>query len=346
MGKLEDLYKVRDMLHANGMELSEEQKKALDEAEEAFVRTEMAAALKQSAAAALKNVQRPLRIIIDHQPGEEPKIEVVRYEENQESGVGAFANDEAEYGIKDTEEETEAASKARKERKQRRQSIGFSVAFPDGTVYHENQAVETFILALKKIGLERIASDFGVPEHAGYKVVDERERKSDKPKQRLEDGYYIYTNLGNDVKIDDLMDLSKRYDLGLIIKLDGENDEGETVVSEESKSPTIDWESTHYALPIKEQFWDFLHRTKAEGTANSYVSTLDNAVRKWVKQEVDERADSVFGYTTVGDVRLCIDMLNASPEYVAENDRKHHSMSAALNQYLQFVEDREVRFKE
>ncbi len=61
---------------------------------------------------------------------------------------------------------------------------------------------------------------------------------------------------------------------------------------------------------------------------------------------MDERADSVFGYTTVEDVRLCIDMLNASPDYVAENDRKHHSMSAALNQYQLFIEDREKRFKE
>lgn len=29
MGKLEDLYKVREMLHANGMEMSDEQKKLL-----------------------------------------------------------------------------------------------------------------------------------------------------------------------------------------------------------------------------------------------------------------------------------------------------------------------------
>ena len=39
-------------------------------------------------------------------------------------------------------------------------------------------------------------------------------------------------------------------------------------------------------------------------------------------------------------------MLNASPDYVAENDRKHHSMSAALNQYLAFIEDWERRTKE
>ena len=39
-------------------------------------------------------------------------------------------------------------------------------------------------------------------------------------------------------------------------------------------------------------------------------------------------------------------MLNASQAYAAENDRKHHSMSAALNQYLLFIEEWEKKIKE
>jgi hypothetical protein len=39
-------------------------------------------------------------------------------------------------------------------------------------------------------------------------------------------------------------------------------------------------------------------------------------------------------------------MLNASSDYVAENDRKHHSMSAALNQYLLFIEEWEKRISQ
>lgn len=49
MGKLEDLYKVREMLHANGMEMSDEQKKTLAEEEEKFIRTELYGVLKQAA---------------------------------------------------------------------------------------------------------------------------------------------------------------------------------------------------------------------------------------------------------------------------------------------------------
>jgi hypothetical protein len=89
-----------------------------------------------------------------------------------------------------------------------------------------------------------------------------------------------------------------------------------------------------------------LARQKSASTATSYTSTLDNAVREWINKEVDANADSVFSYTTSEDVRLCIDMLNASSDYVAENDRKHHSMSAALNQYLLFIEEWEKRISQ
>lgn len=110
--------------------------------------------------------------------------------------------------------------------------------------------------------------------------------------------------------------------------------------------PVINEDASRWNYPIKEQFCSFLLRQKTESTARSYTSTLDNAVRQWISKEVDEHADSVFSYTSSGDVQLCIDMLNASAEYVAENNRKHHSMSAALNQYLKFIEEWEKRIKE
>ena len=330
MKNLDELYKIREMLHANGMEMSSEQLEGLNEAEEEYIRTELTTAIKKAVGSALEKIQRPFDIVVHHRPDKELELDIIQLEENK--------------SVEDGEPNAEDNAKEKAVRKTRRKSVGFSVAFPDGTVYHESQAVETFILALKKIGFERIASDPGVPQHVGYSVVSEYERKADKTVQRQVDGYYIYTNLGNDVKIDDLQDLSKRYNLGLTITLDEDSENGITQSVVERHLPTIDWESYRYNLPIEQQFYHFLHERKAEGTANSYVSTLDNAVRKWVNQEIDERADSVFGYTTIEDVKLCIDMLNASPDFVAENERKHHSMSAALNQYLLFVEDMEARY--
>ena len=232
-------------------------------------------------------------------------------------------------------------------------SIGFSVSFRDGTVYHEKKAVNTWIMALKKIGLENICNNRS--RHNAWHRVNGRDicivertetvRDSDgKSPQTLVDGFYVMTQLSNDQKEKDLLALGE-YLPKLGIKVIWDDEVGESL-EKPSKKPVVNEKASHWDYPIKEQFRSFLSRQKSEGTAISYISTLDNAVRVWINKEVDKHADSVFSYTTSGDVRLCIDMLNSSADYVAENDRKHRSMSAALNQYLLFIEECEKRFKE
>ena len=233
-------------------------------------------------------------------------------------------------------------------RKPRSKSIGFAVSFSDGTVYHEKKAVNTWILSLKKIGLESICNNRS--KHIAWHRVNgqdicivertETVRESDgRSPQTLVDGFYVITQLSNDQKAKDLLALGEYLPkLGIKVIWDDET-------QETTEKPVINEEASHWNYPIKEQFRSFLSKQKTEGTTNSYTSTLDNAVRQWINKEVDEHADSVFSYTSAEDVRLCIEMLNSSPEYVAENDRKHHSMSAALNQYLKFIEEWESKIK-
>lgn len=234
----------------------------------------------------------------------------------------------------------------------RSKSIGFSVSFRDGTVFHEKKAVNTWILALKKIGLENICNNRS--KHSAWHrvagqdicIVERTEtvRGSDgKSPQTLVDGFYVMTQLSNDQKEKDLLSIGEYLPkLGIKVIWDNENPTA-NMPQEDNRYPEINEEASLWNLPIKQQFRSFLYRNKAEGTVNSYTSTLDNAVRLWIKKEVDENADSIFSYTTYEDVKLCIDLLNASTDYVAENDRKHHSMSAALNQYLLFIEEWEKR---
>ncbi|MBO4907624.1 MAG: hypothetical protein J5486_11460 [Bacteroidaceae bacterium] len=235
-------------------------------------------------------------------------------------------------------------------------SIGFSVSFRDGTVYHEKKAVNTWIQALKKIGLETICNNRS--KHTAWHRVNgqdiciversETVRDSDgKSPQTPIDGFYVMTQLSNDQKEKDLLALGEYMPkLGIKVIWDEEPEDYKKPSDKPEKSPVVNEDASHWNYPIKEKFRSFLARQKSANTATSYTSTLDNAVREWVNKKVDEHADSVFSYTSSEDVRLCIDMLNASPDYVAENDRKHHSMSAALNQYLQFIEEWENNYKE
>ncbi len=97
-------------------------------------------------------------------------------------------------------------------------SIGFSVAFKDGTVYHEKRAVNTWILALKKIGLEMICNNRS--KHTAWhrvngqdiSIVERTEtiRDSDgKSPQTLVDGFYVMTQLSNEQKEKDLLALGE-----------------------------------------------------------------------------------------------------------------------------------------
>lgn len=225
------------------------------------------------------------------------------------------------------------------------------MTFRDGTVFHEKKAVNTWLQSLRKIGLETICNNRR--KHTAWHQVNgqdicivertETVRESDgKSPQKPVDGFYVMTQLSNEQKEKDLLALGEYLPkLGIKVIWD---DEPEGVKETPEKRPFVNEDASRWNYPIKEQFRSFLARQKAEGTVNSYTSTLDNAVREWVNHVVDANADSVFSYTSSEDVQLCIDMLNETPEYVAENDRKHHSMSAALNQYLQFIEQWEKKF--
>ena len=97
---------------------------------------------------------------------------------------------------------------------------GMRVTFPDGTVIWHRTAIETFIEALKKIGLERVHK-VGIYHGGGKYNVVGKEKRPPKPNtiwQHEVDGWYVYSNLENPKKIEDLNIISNYYHLGLQIE--------------------------------------------------------------------------------------------------------------------------------
>ncbi len=100
-------------------------------------------------------------------------------------------------------------------------SKGLSVTFPDGEVIQYSRGIETFIAALRKIGFS-VAHDVGII-HAGYNLVDKQKRPvtdGDTAWQHaVEDGWYVYANISNKVKAQDLREISRVKGLGLIVEV-------------------------------------------------------------------------------------------------------------------------------
>ena len=82
---------------------------------------------------------------------------------------------------------------------------GLTIIFPDKTVFKNRNAIEAFKLALEKIGLEEISNREDL-KHSGYNLVGKTQRPPvpGRTWQHLYKGWFIYSNISNDDKRDDL----------------------------------------------------------------------------------------------------------------------------------------------
>ncbi len=331
MNNLEELYRTLETLRKNNWPVPEEMLTAIDKSEREMIEERIVGAIREVVSPIASSIHRPFRIVIEHIP-DTPLSVKVEGEEEKGKKFSSSGTPEPTPVASDVVAEKEPVNKTPSAKIIRKKSVGFKVTFPDGTVFQESQAVDTFILALQKIGLERIANDKTTPYHAGYRVVDRRERIADRVTQRFVDGFYVYINIGNDTKIEDLQAISQRFGIDLMVTIDESEDDiigKKTVVNEEiqKKEQTIVSHFENYL--IREGF--------APATIRDYISTLNNAVSHYVTQIVDARASSIFDYTTEEDVLICIEMMKNSYRFMEDNTRKHNKMTASLSQYLQFV---------
>lgn len=105
-----------------------------------------------------------------------------------------------------------------RQRVHRSESTGFVVQFPDGTMVQRSKAKDTLVATLKVIGLNRVAAFRGKTFAGTPLVTRNRRTDGDNKWQEEVDGWYVYVNMSNAVKIDVLRQLSKELRLGLVIK--------------------------------------------------------------------------------------------------------------------------------
>lgn len=196
MSKLEELYLEREKLNARiaEAELCQHLEAMLGVVEQAAWKALPEEALNGRVMAALEYTNGKLtRIGATRKADVMEQCEVVRE-------VSA-AEEHMETPVEEPVEEPDE-----KERGPRSRSIGFAVLFGDGMVIAEKTAKQTWIQALRYMGLERVALYQGgvVGFPMVGKIKREKTPNSRGEKQTLVDGWWIYTCLNNEQKIEHL----------------------------------------------------------------------------------------------------------------------------------------------
>lgn len=217
MTKLEKLYSIIENSKEVGVKLTKEVLQQVEELEEEIIKEEILPALSSDIAPRLKPIKRDLVLVVEYHPGEPISVALSRKVKLSEiSGAKTLTphnstpvKSSVEPNPIEPHEPTKHVENATK---------GLRVTFPDGTVIWHRQAIETFIDTLRKIGFDRVSA-LGLT-HCGYNLVS-REKRTPVPGRVWQhecDGWYIYSNISNAQKTNDLRRIAKQFNLKIIIE--------------------------------------------------------------------------------------------------------------------------------
>ncbi len=217
MTKLEKLYSIIENSREVGVKLSRDVLQQVEELEEGIIKEEILPALGNDIAPRLEPIKRDLVLVVEYHPGEPISVALSRKTKISEIMGAKTLTPRSSTPVKSEEEPTEV--KPHEPTKHIENTTkGMRVTFPDGIVIWRQAAIGTFIDVLQKIGFERVhILDI---KHGGYNLVgkDKRPTIPGRIWQHECDGWYIYSNISNETKKEDLQRISDYYHLGLKIE--------------------------------------------------------------------------------------------------------------------------------
>ena len=218
MTRLEKLYSIIENSCEVGVKLSKDVLQQVEELEEGIIKEEILPALGNDIAPRLEPIKRDLVLVVEYHPGEPISVALSRKTKISEIMGAKTLTPRSSTPVKSEKEPTEVEPHEPTKHIENT-TKGMRVTFPDGTVIWHRQAIDTFIDALRKIGLERIPA-VGIEHGNGYNLVsrDKRPTVPGRIWQHECDGWYIYSNLSNSQKVQDLKLISDYYRLGLKIE--------------------------------------------------------------------------------------------------------------------------------
>lgn len=217
MATLKELYTTLKSLRDMNLPVDDKLLKAADNLEEKIIKEEILPALSQNIEPQLSEIQRDLVLVVEYHPGEPLSVALSRKAKISEIIDAKTLTPKSSKPVSSSEKSAPADPHVPTKHVDN-PTKGLRVTFPDGTIIWHMAAINTFVDALRKIGLDRIPQ-VGI-EHGGYNLVSKEKRPvvPGRVWQHEVDGWYIYSNISNDTKVDDLRHISDYYKLKLKIE--------------------------------------------------------------------------------------------------------------------------------
>lgn len=218
MTKLEKLYSIIENSREVGVKLSKDVLLQVEELEEGIIKEEILPALGNDIAPRLEPIKRDLVLVVEYHPGEPISVALSRKTKISEIMGAKTLTPRSSTPVK-SDEVPEVTTPHEPTKQIKNPTKGMKVTFPDGTVIWHRQAIDTFIESLRKIGFDRVAR-LNLKHGKGYHLVSKEKRPpvAGHIWQHECDGWFIYSNISNSQKIQDLQQISDHYHLGLIVE--------------------------------------------------------------------------------------------------------------------------------
>ena len=213
---LQDLYDIIEKSKRRKLTLSEELIQETNDLEESIIRDEILPIIGQDIEPTLSQIKRDLVLVVEYHPGEPISVALSRKMKiNQITDAKTITPVQEKVGEPVVSMRKPLPKEPHEPTKQVvNHTRGMRVQFPDGTVICQSTAIETLKVTLRRIGLQRV-HELNII-HSGYNLVSKVKRPTDGVTWQHElDGWYIYSNTQNRVKMEDLRLISEKLHLGL-----------------------------------------------------------------------------------------------------------------------------------
>ena len=214
--KLKTLYSIVEGYKDLEMKMGEDTIFQMNEKEEEIIRTEILPIIGKDIEPTLRQIKRNLVLVVEYHPGQPISVALSR-----KMKINQITDAKTITPVQEKEGEPVVGTKKSSivephvpTKQVVNHTKGLRVQFPDGTMICRTTAIETLKASLRRIGLQRV-HDLNI-QHSGYNLVSKQKRPTDGQIWQHElDGWYIYSNTTNLVKINDLRFISDKLHLGL-----------------------------------------------------------------------------------------------------------------------------------